>query len=245
MIGLFKTKRFFLLVFSVLIFSYSCLSQENSNSGIRILFQGLVLDANTLTPVANSQIMINKAFSAVSSNDGTFAFYVNRNDTVLFQSLGYKSTILYVSDTLSGREFNAGIYMKTDTLSIGQVVIVPRFSSLKSDIMNSRSKASTNMDNAKYNVAISAYQGRNSQSNLGTPADNYALLSKKQKVDAYEKGGIPSDKMVGISPLLLIPAAYFLINGFPEKPSPMKSQLTEQEINQIQKKYLETLGLRK
>ena len=29
---------------------------------------------------------------------------------------------LYISDTLSGSEFMAGIYMKSDTLSIGEVI---------------------------------------------------------------------------------------------------------------------------
>jgi hypothetical protein len=47
--------------------------------------------------------------------------------------------------------------------------------------------------------------------------------------------------MVGLSPLLLIPAAYLLINGLPEKQVPMKSNLTRQELDQIHKKYLETL----
>jgi hypothetical protein len=35
--------------------------------------------------------------------------------------------------------------------------------------------------------------------------------------------------------------AYLLIKGFPEKPVPLKSNLTRQELDQIQKKYLETL----
>ncbi len=111
--------------------------------------------------------------------------------------------------------------------------------------MNARSKTPTTFDNARYNVAVSAYQGRNSQSKLGDPATNYTHLSQKQKVDAYERGGIPSDKMVGLSPLLLIPAAYLLIHGLPEKPAPLKPQLSDQEVDQIQKKYLETMKQRK
>jgi hypothetical protein len=180
-------KRIFFVILSICIVIQSGLSQEKENAGIRILFYGLVMDASTLSPLANSQIIINRAFSSVSGNDGTFAFYVNRNDTVVFKSLGYKSTILYVSDTLTGREFNAGIYMNSDTLSIGEVVIVPRLTNLKSEILNARSKTPATMENARYNVAVSAYQGRNSQNRLGDPATNYELLRQKQKVDAYER----------------------------------------------------------
>ena len=95
-----------------------------------------------------------------------FAFYVNRNDTVVFKSLGYKESVLYISDTLEGTEFIAGIYMNSDTFSIGEVIIIPGYKNLKSEIMNSKSKIPANMDNARYNVAISAYQGKNSQSKI-------------------------------------------------------------------------------
>ncbi|MEI8225232.1 MAG: hypothetical protein WCG82_04835 [Bacteroidota bacterium] len=238
-------KSIFFIILSICILNQAGFSQGKENAGIRILFHGLVMDANTLSPLANSQIMINRAFSSVSGNDGTFAFYVNRNDTVVFKSLGYKSTILFVSDTLTGREFIAGIYMNSDTLSIGEVVIVPRLINLKSEIMNAKTKTPATMENARYNVAVSAYQGRNSQNRLGDPASNYELLRQNQKVDAYERGGIPSDKMVGLSPLLLIPAAYLLLHGLPEKPAPLKPQLSDQEVDQIQKKYIETLKQRK
>jgi len=238
-------KRIFILILLICIIIQTGLSQEKENAGIRILFRGLVMDASTFSPLANSQIDINRAFSSVSDEDGTFSFYVNRHDTVVFSSLGYKPVILYVSDTLTGREFNAGIYMHTDTLSIGEVVIVPRFTNLKSEILNARSKTPSTMENARYNVAVSAYQGRNSQNKLGDPADNYAHLRQKQKINAYEKGGIPSDQIVGISPLLLIPAAYLLIKGIQEKPAPLSPQLNDSDIDQIQKKYLETLKHRR
>jgi hypothetical protein len=86
---------------------------------------------------------------------------------------------------------------------------------------------------------LSAYQGRISQGKLGDPASNYEFLRQKQKADTYEKGGIPSDKMVGISPFMLLPAAYLLINGLPDKPPTLKPQITRQEIDQLNARYLE------
>lgn len=238
-------KRIFLIFFLCSIVIHSVYGQQKDNSGNRILFHGLVMDAETLSPIGNSQIVINRAFLSLSNRDGTFAFYVFRKDTVLFKSLGYKSTILYISDTLSGKDFIAGIYMKSDTLSIGEVVIIPRITNLKSEILNSRSKIPSTMDNARYNVAIGAYQAHTTQGNLGDPASNYDLLRQRQKVNAFEKGGIPSDRILGISPLLLIPAAYLLIHGVPEKPGPIKSDLTGYELDMLQKRYFETLQKRK
>jgi hypothetical protein len=238
-------KRILFLISSFIIIFSSVFCQEKGNQELRILFHGFVMDASTLLPIANSQIIINKAFTSVSGKDGTFALYVNRNDSVKFSSLGYKPTILYVSDTLTGREFIAGIYMTADTMSIGEVVIVPRITNLRYEILNANSKAPSTMDNARYNVAVSAYQGRNSQSTLGDPSTNYEFLRRKQTIDAYERGGIPSDKILGLSPLLLLPAAYLFIQGLPEKPSPLKPRLSDSDIDLIQKKYLEILRQKK
>jgi hypothetical protein len=234
-------KRILLCAISFFVLIHSCLCQENANSGIRFLFHGMVMDAKTLTPIPNSQILINSEFSSVSAANGNFSFYVNRNDTVLFKHLGYKSTIMFVSDTLTGQEFIAGVYLHSDTLAIGEVIIVPRFKNINSEILNTRSKTSTQMENARYNVAVSGYQGRTTQGELGDPASNYQIIRQKQKLNAFERGGIPSDRIVGINPLLLVPAAYLLIHGAPEKPPAFEQELTDQELDQIREKYLESL----
>jgi hypothetical protein len=238
-------KRNFLLGILLFFFIQSSFCQQKPNSDARILFHGIVIDASTLLPISNSQILINRAFSSVSSADGTFSFNVNRKDTVFFRHLGYKSTSMFVSDTLAGLEFVAGIYMQTDTLLIGEVIIVPKHTNLKSEIMNAPGRIPSTFENARYNVAISAYQGRTTKGQLGDPAMNYNLLRQKQKVDSYEKGEIPSSQIAGLNPLLLLPAAYILLHGSPEKPAPFKKELTDQEISQIYKKYLESLKKQK
>jgi hypothetical protein len=238
-------KRVVLTVSLVFILFHSVSAQVKENEDLKILLRGLVLDAYTYSPISHSQIMINGAFLSISGEDGSFSFYVNRNDTVIFRSLGYKQSVMFVSDTLLGREFIAGIYMNSDTVSIGEVIIVPGFTNLRSDILNAKSRVPANMQNARYNVAVSAYQGKVSQSVLGNPDDNYKVISQKQKIDAFEKGGIPSDHIVGFSPLIFLPAAYLLVHGLPESAAPMNPQLTEEEVNQVHKKYLETLSKRK
>jgi hypothetical protein len=238
-------KRNFLLVVFILFILQSVFCQEKTNSEAGILFHGIVMDASTLAPLSGSQILINRVFSSASGTDGSFAFYVNRKDTVLFRHLGYKSTSMYVSDTLAGLEFVAGIYMQTDTLLIGEVIIVPRLTNLKSEMMRPPRRIPSTFENARYNVAISAYQARNTQNRLGDPETNYNFIRQKQKVDAYEKGEIPSDMISGINPLLLLPAAYLLLHGYPEKPAPFEQNLTEQELNQIHKKYIESLKQQK
>jgi hypothetical protein len=205
------------------------------------LIRGQVMDAFTMDPISNSQIKINNEFSSLSKDDGSFSFYVHRYDTVTFSSLGYKPSLLFISDSLAGHEYVAGIFMNSDTVSIGEVIIVPGYRNLKYDILHSKPSEPTGMSNARYNVAVSAYQGKTSQNVLGDPQNNYAVISQKQKIDAFEKGGIPSDQMVGLNPLILVPAAYMLLHGMPEKPPPMSQEVSESEMEQVYKKYLESI----
>jgi len=238
-------QRIWLILFLILGNCYTGLCQVEEQRKNSILFTGIIRDALSHSPLPNSQIIINGSFTSISDQDGTFAMKVNRRDTVIFSLLGYKSAYFYVSDTLATDEFITGVYLNTDTLSIGEVIIMPRLPNLRSDIFKAPEIRNPEMENAKYNMAVSAYQGRIALSKLGDPTSNYYLLKERQLINAIDKGGIPSNQMVSFSPLLLIPAAYLLLNGFPVPPPPMKSDITKQELNQIHKKYLESLQIKK
>jgi hypothetical protein len=234
-------RKYSLLILGLFLTVSSLSGQVLKDAAREILFHGLVVDAKTLNPLSGSQIIINRSFTSISDDEGKFAFFVRRGDTVIFTRLGYKSAVLNISDTLSGKEFIAGVYMHSDTISIGEVVIIPRYSNLRSEMFTSRPESDIQIENARYNLEVSSYQGRISQSELGDPSMNYEVIRRQQRSAAITKGQIPSDRIVGISPLMLIPAAYLLMNGLPEKPSPLKPQLTGKEVEQIHRKYLETL----
>jgi hypothetical protein len=220
-------------------------SQEVVKYGDPILFRGVVIDASNRSRLANSRIYINRSFSALTNDDGTFSIYAYRNDTILFRILGYKPFPLIVSDTLRGKEFLTGVYLQSDTLEIGEVIIVPRLTNLRAEMMNPRIEPNTQLDNARANLSIASYQGRTVQGKLGDPYMNYELIKRKQRIDAYEKGGIPSDRILGISPLLLIPATYMVLRGLPEKPTPPKPQISSKDIEELNRRYFESPGKRK
>jgi hypothetical protein len=238
-------KKIWFILFMILIYCSEGLSQVEKVAESKILFSGIVRDAFTLTPLPNAQIKINRSFVSASNENGTFALRVSKRDTVVFTLLGYQTASFCVSETLTGSEFMAGVYLKTDTLTIGEVIIMPRMQNLKFDILKVPPAASPELENAKYNLEVAAYQGKVTTGSLGDPSSNYSLIRSQFRTNAYEKGGIPSSRMVQLSPLLLVPAAYLLMNGLPENPAPMKSNLTRQELEQIHRKYLETLQMKK
>lgn len=213
--------------------------------GTRLVFTGVVMDAKTLTPLPNSQISINRVFTAISDRDGGFSFLVSKKDTVVFTLLGYRPATIFISDTLSGREFTAGVFMRTDTVTIGEVIILPRKPNLKYDILNAPVIESPQMQNAKNNVDVAGYQGKVTQGELGEPMDNYRLIHHRNRLAAFDKGiGIPADRLLPVSPLIVIPGTIYLLrNGLPQSPPPLVPDLSESEIREIRQKYLESQGL--
>ncbi len=234
--------RYFIIVqvFAYIFLSQSLYSQQEDRNA-RILFRGVVLSASSGERLPGSKVFINSSLSGLSRDDGTFSFFAHRYDTIVFNQLGYKSSRFIVRDTLRTNEFLTGIFLESDTLQIGEVVILPAFSSLRADMRNPGIIADQKLENARSNLEIASYQGRVSAGKLGDPYTNYELVRNQHMIDAIEKGGIPSSRMVGISPLLIIPAVYLLVKGAPEKPMPPGPGISQKELNEINKRYKELL----
>ncbi len=233
-------RRFCIIFLTASLITSPVFCQVGETRSSDMVLNGIVRDASDWLPLKDAQIFLNSSFVGVTGDEGTFTLMANRRDTVVFRLLGYMDAIIHVSDTLPGREFMVGIYMQTDTITIEEVVIIPRLKNLKYDIYKPL-PVSPEMQNARYNMAVSAYQGRMAMGKLGDPESNYAVIHQRNLRNAAEKGTIPSDAMVGLSPIMLVGAAYLLINGLPPKPEPMKSDLTREELDQIHRNYIERL----
>lgn len=229
------------LVLILLLFYASFLSGQQENRDGRILFRGVILSASSGERLAGSKVYINRSLYGLTREDGTFSFFAYKHDTIVFNMMGFKASSLVVRDTLKAREFLTGVYLQSDTIEIGEVVIVPNLAGLKSEMMNPERETDLKMDNARNNLNIASFQGRVSQSKMGDPLLNYEVLRQRQRIEAYEKGGIPSSRMVGISPLLLVPAVYLLIHGLPEKPLPPSQGISSKELNDLNKRYQELI----
>lgn len=233
----------------VLLVSVSFLSalypQQKGRTDNPILFRGVVIALPNQERLGGSQIFVNRSFTSVSKPDGTFSIYAFKKDTVVFTSLGYKPASLMISDTLRATEFLTGVYLQSDTIEIGEIIILPRLSNLKAEMMNPRVEPDAKMNNAKSNITIASYQGRTTQGKLGDPSINYQIVREKQKIAAFERGGIPTDKMVGLNPFILIPAVYLLVKGMPEVPKPPEPRISDKELDELNMLYKEYLRTKK
>jgi hypothetical protein len=232
-------KKSYIFLLSVIVFLMSaspeCEAQVEKITGNPILFRGVVFDGTTQNPLDSVKYVSDSV--RYTDGRGMFSFYASPFDTITFEHEGFRSFMLQISDTLKAQEYTTAIYMNPDTLIIDEVVILPSMRDLKYEIMSSPPAANYQTINAENNLRISAYQGMTGMNKMGDPAINYRILQQKQKIDAFEKGGIPSDHMVSLNPLILVPAAYLLIKGLPEKPAPPKPFLSISEINELKKRH--------
>jgi len=198
-----------------------------------MLFRGIVFDGVSQQPLEGVKYTSDSI--RFTDSRGMFSFYARTSDTIIFEHPGYRSFVLFVPDTLHAREYTTAVYMHPDTVMIGEVVIIPYMGNLKYEIMSAPPKNDVQSLNAANNLRISAYQGLTGINKLGDPSSNYRMLQEKQKINAFEKGGIPSDQMVSLSPFIVVPAIYLLIKGLPETPAPPKPYLSPRELEDLQK----------
>ncbi len=206
-----------------------------------ILIQGVVLDAGSLETLPNAHFILNGIAGNATDEDGRFSLYITSGDTLKFTYIGYNDFIFIPSDTLKGNMFTAGIFMESDTLAIGEVIVVPSIPDLRTGIMLETPEVSQEMVNARNNIATSVYQGLNSQSELGDPQTNYDMLKRKQVMDAYEKGAIPSDRMVGINFLAIPAAVVYYSRGMNRRPEPPKPMIRQSDIERMKKIYRQNI----
>lgn len=205
----------------------------NGQQSSLILFHSIILDSGTREPLTGAHYINMQRSAGAADSRGQVSFYAQPHDTVTFTCIGYKDFRMVISDTLYAREYTAGIFMSSDTLVIEGVVVVPRLGNIRAEIMSDRPPADQAMINASNNLRLSAYQGITSTAELGDPVTNYEMLRQKQRTDAIERGGIPSDKMIGLNPFAIIPLIYILVKGRPEAPKPPAPYLSARERQQI------------
>jgi len=203
----------------------------NARQRESILFHGIVFDASTRQPLPDAHWIIRSRSAGATDSRGMFSFYAHYNDTITFSCIGYSHYSMIVPDTLRAEEYTAGIYLAADTTMIPAVVVIPRLGNIRAEIMAERSSPNQDVINATNNLRMAVYQGLANPPALGDPATNYEILRQRQRMEAYDKGQIPSDRMIGLSPLTLIPFIYMIATGPPEDPEPPAPHISARELD--------------
>jgi hypothetical protein len=206
-----------------------------------VLVTGVVIDGATEKEIANVQYFTRQGNGGVTDFQGLFSLFTKPGDTIEFRMMGYKPAFLAVSESSLSSSFLALVAMVTDTTQIGEVIIFPQPIDLRTVATTPSILDSREYENARRNVNLSVYQGLTSEQQLVDARANYDVIRRNQKINAFEKGGIPSSQMVSVSPFMIVPALYILMNGLPEKPSAPPAKISNKDLDRLRKAWRETI----
>lgn len=91
-----------------------------------VQFSGMVLTSDSLMVMPYVSIYIpGTSRGTVSDLNGFFSFVAHKGDTVVFSSLGYKTSKFYIPDTLKSHKYSMVKLMTSDTFYLDEAVIRP------------------------------------------------------------------------------------------------------------------------
>lgn len=119
-----KGHQIIFLALLILTLSLS-LNAQGPNDDL-IQFSGVVITADSLKPVSYANIIVKESKRGTTADFyGYFSFVAKKNDTVLFSSVGYKTTTFVIPDTISKKRYSLIQAMASDTLLLDETMIFP------------------------------------------------------------------------------------------------------------------------
>lgn len=132
---------------------------------------------------------------AASDHRGIFSIISAPGDTVFFSAIGYKSTLLTVPVTSVGDHYITDVIMVTDTIEIGEVLVLPwkTYSEFKRAVLENK-PADPLMENMEYNLAMVQQQIWSDMS--PTPGQAYRYTVQQVSDNLYTKGQSPANNLL-------------------------------------------------
>jgi len=147
----------YIIILFLLLPSHSLWAQE----GEKVLFTGVILEADSLKPVAFTNItIVNKNLGTISTKEGYFSFYAQELDSIQFSALGFAKVVYVIPDSIDTERYSVIQIMRRDTLELAETIIYPwpvNESDFKDSFLNDEI-AEDEVEQAKKNMEISAIQ---------------------------------------------------------------------------------------
>jgi len=186
-----------LVLFPILIFGVSdkAMGQRARNTQL-VQFSGVVVDKDSVQKIPFVAILIKRSSGGtIADNSGYFSFIAVPGDTILFQTIGYKTNYYVLPDTLTADKYSWIHVMSRDTTKLKQFVFYSwpskeqfRAAFLKLDI------ADNDLDRARRNMAIEARKARFSDAR--TPGVNYLQTVQQENDKLYWAGQLPPNNLL-------------------------------------------------
>ena len=169
------------------------LSQTGEKRYIQI--DGLTADENGYIVPDVSIYYKHLRRGAASDHRGIFSIISAPGDTVFFSAIGYKSTLLTIPLTTAGDHYITDVIMVTDTIQIGEVLVLPwkTYSEFKRAVLENK-PVDPLMENMEYNLAMLQQQIWSDMT--PTPGQAYRYTMQQMSDNLYTRGQMPANNLL-------------------------------------------------
>lgn len=132
---------------------------------------------------------------AASDHRGIFSIISAPGDTVFFSAIGFKSTLLTIPNTAAGNHYITDVIMVTDTILIGEVLVLPwkTYSEFKRAVLENK-PADPLMENMEHNLAMLQQQIWSDMT--PTPGEAYRYTMQQMSDNLYTRGQMPANNLL-------------------------------------------------
>lgn len=132
---------------------------------------------------------------AASDHRGIFSIISAPGDTVFFSAIGFKPTLLTIPLTTTGDHYTTDVIMVTDTIMIGEVLVLPwkTYSEFKRAVLENK-PADPLMENMAYNLAMVQQQIWSDM--RPTPGEAYRYTMQQMSDNLYTRGQMPANNLL-------------------------------------------------
>ncbi len=119
---LMRTVKYLILFVSLLMMAGQVVAQKDDV----VQFSGVIVTGDSLKPVPYASIIVKDTRrGTVSDFFGYFSFVAQKNDTIVFSSVGYKKSEFVIPDSLSSSRYSLIHMMQKDTILLHETVVYP------------------------------------------------------------------------------------------------------------------------
>ena len=199
-----------------------------------IFFTGAIMDQADLKSLPYAHFWVNKKRGGIANEYGKFSFWVNSGDTIKYSFVGYHDVDVIVSDTLQQEDYLFGVFLAKDTITLQEVLILPRFGDFKEAFMNAKINTPEYV-RAKNNVNSATYEALTTRPKTMDAKANTDLLIKNHVSAIENKTMVPVEMTAGVSTTRTLPELKRLKRKREMKIS--DAMVSDKEIKILQQMY--------
>ncbi|MEM9022468.1 MAG: carboxypeptidase-like regulatory domain-containing protein [Bacteroidota bacterium] len=157
-----------------------------------IQFSGVVLDKDSLIPIAFTSVMIKNSYrGTISDMYGYFSLVMESKDTIVFSNIGYQGAAYIIPDSLNSNRYSLIQLLSRDTFELEEALVYPwpTREQFKEAFLNLRIPLD-DYDRAARNLAMAAMR----EQGLATPLSgraNYNYEMQRYTSKLYYAGQAP------------------------------------------------------